>query len=41
MAWVGSGQGVAASVALVVAIGSVATIVPMWLGLRAFRGLEP
>jgi len=41
MAWVGSSQGVAASMAVVVAIGTVATFVPMWLGLRAFRGLEP
>ena len=41
MAWVASGQGMAASLALVVALGIGATFFPLWLGLRAFRRLEP
>ena len=41
LSWVGSGQGIAASLVVVVALGAVATALPMWLGLRAFRRLEP
>lgn len=41
LAWAGSGQGVAASLAVVVGLGAVATFFPLWLGLRSFRRLEP
>jgi ABC-2 type transport system permease protein len=41
LAWLGSPTGVAASVGLVIAIGLAATFLPMMLGLRAFRRMEP
>ena len=39
-AWLGSPAGIATSVGVVVAIGLTATILPMFLGLRAFRRME-
>ena len=41
LAWAGSAEGVAASLATVVVVGLVATFVPLVLGLRSFRRLEP
>jgi len=41
MAWAGSGQGVAISIGVVVAVGLATTFFPLWLGLRSFRRLEP
>lgn len=41
LAWAGSTQGIAVSLTAVVAIGLVATFVPLFLGLRSFRQLEP
>ena len=38
--WLGSPGGITASVAVVVALGLTATILPMFLGLRAFRRME-
>jgi ABC-2 type transport system permease protein len=40
-AWVGSPMGTLASLGLVVALGLAATFVPLRLGLRSFRTLEP
>ena len=39
--WAGSGPGVAISLALISAVGLLATTVPLVLGLRSFRRLEP
>jgi ABC-2 type transport system permease protein len=39
--WAGGPQGAAVSLAIVVATGLVATFVPLRIGLRAFRHLEP
>ncbi len=41
LAWAAGPGGTIASMALVVAIGLVATFVPLFLGLRSFRELEP
>jgi hypothetical protein len=41
LAWAGSTQGIVASLSVVVAVGLVATFVPLLLGLRSFRQLEP
>jgi ABC-2 type transport system permease protein len=41
LAWAGSTQGIVASLSVVVVLGLVATFVPLVLGLRAFRQLEP
>jgi hypothetical protein len=41
LAWAGSAEGVAASLATVVVVGLLATFVPIVLGLRSFRRLEP
>jgi ABC-2 type transport system permease protein len=41
LAWAGSGRGEAASLAIVVAVGIAATAIPLRLGLRSFRRLEP
>jgi ABC-2 type transport system permease protein len=41
LAWAGSAEGVAASLATVVVVGLIATFVPIFLGLRSFRRLEP
>ncbi|NDC54089.1 MAG: hypothetical protein EBZ74_07280 [Planctomycetia bacterium] len=41
LAWASTGQGIAASLSIVVATGALATVVPLWLGLRSFRRLEP
>ena len=41
LAWLGSPAGVTASVGMVIAIGLAATFLPMLLGLRAFRRMEP
>ena len=41
LAWAGSSQGEAASLAIVVAVGIAATAIPLRLGLRSFRRLEP
>ena len=41
LAWASGSRGTLASVVMVVAIGLVATFVPLVLGLRAFRRLEP
>jgi ABC-2 type transport system permease protein len=40
LAWAGSGRGAALSLAIVVAVGMAATVIPMRLGLRSFRRLE-
>ena len=39
--WAGSDQGKAASLVIVVLLGLAATVIPMRLGLRSFRRLEP
>ena len=41
LAWAGGPQGSALSLAIVVGLGLLATFVPLRLGLRAFRTLEP
>ncbi len=41
LAWAGSGLGVVVSTGFVIVVGLVATFLPLWLGLRAFRRLEP
>jgi ABC-2 type transport system permease protein len=41
LAWAGSTQGIVASLSVVVVLGLLATVVPLALGLRAFRQLEP
>lgn len=41
LAWAGSTQGLMASLSAVVGLGLLATFVPLVLGLRAFRQLEP
>jgi ABC-2 type transport system permease protein len=41
LAWAGSTQGIAASLVLVGILGLLATAVPLALGLRSFRHLEP
>ena len=41
LGWLGSDQGTAASMLFVLALGAVATAVPLRAGLRAFRRLEP
>jgi hypothetical protein len=41
LAWAGSTQGLFASLSAVVTLGLLATFVPLGLGLRAFRQLEP
>jgi len=41
LAWAGGPQGSALSLAIVVCLGLLATFVPLRLGLRAFRHLEP
>jgi ABC-2 type transport system permease protein len=41
LAWAGSTQGIVASLSVVVGLGLLATFVPLVLGLRAFRQLEP
>lgn len=41
LAWAGSTQGIVASLSVVVVLGLLATFVPLVLGLRAFRQLEP
>ncbi len=41
LAWAGSGRGEAASLAIVVAVGIAAAVIPLRLGLRSFRRLEP
>jgi len=41
LAWAGSAQGAAVSLAIVVALGVAATVIPLRLGLRSFRQLEP
>jgi ABC-2 type transport system permease protein len=41
LAWAGSTQGIVTSLSAVVVLGMLATFVPLVLGLRAFRQLEP
>jgi len=41
LAWVGDGPGVMISLCFIVAVGLGATFLPLWLGLRSFRRLEP
>ena len=40
LAWAGGPWGTAVSLTLIVAVGLLATFVPLYLGLRAFRVLE-
>jgi hypothetical protein len=41
LAWAAGPTGVAASLGVVVVLGLVAALVPLTLGLRSFRRLEP
>jgi len=41
LVWAGSSQGMSASLAIVILIGMIATVLPLTVGLRAFRQLEP
>ncbi|NBW96204.1 MAG: hypothetical protein EBR28_05640 [Planctomycetia bacterium] len=41
LAWAGTMPGIAASLVVVVVVGLIATFVPLTLGLRSFRRLEP
>ncbi len=41
LAWAGGTAGTATSMAIVAALGLAATVIPLALGLRAFRRLEP
>jgi hypothetical protein len=41
LAWAAGPAGLAASLAIVAVLGAAATAVPLALGLRAFRRLEP
>ncbi|MEI7862859.1 MAG: hypothetical protein WCJ21_09520, partial [Planctomycetota bacterium] len=40
LGWIGSVEGVWAGLAAVVLLGTVATLLPLYLGLRHFRQLE-
>ena len=39
--WTGADRGVALGLAAAIALGLLATFLPLFLGLRAFRRLEP
>jgi len=41
LSWAGGPQGLVASYVVIVALGIVATLVPLRMGLHAFRRLEP
>ena len=41
LGWASGPQGTAASLVLIVGIGLLATWLPLWLGMRSFRRLEP
>ncbi len=41
LSWAGGTQGMAASYLAIVALGTLATVLPLRLGLRSFRALEP